>query len=93
MKTRAGSAGDDDEQADDQYPQAQFCQAFLGFFRLHRQQERPAGNLDIQIADPGRGENRRVGLDIVIRGDYVWKKIVVTTPAVGVEVSKGYERI
>ena len=31
--------------------------------------------------------------EIVIRGVYVWKKTVITTPAVGVEVSKGYERI
>jgi hypothetical protein len=31
--------------------------------------------------------------EIVIRGDYVWKKIEATTPAVGIEVSKGYERI
>lgn len=30
--------------------------------------------------------------EIVIRGNYVWKKIVVTTPLVGVEVSTGYER-
>ncbi len=31
--------------------------------------------------------------EIVIRGNYVWKKIVITTPLVGVEVSKGYERV
>lgn len=31
--------------------------------------------------------------EIVIRGNYVWKKIVSTTPKIGIEVSKGYERI
>ena len=30
--------------------------------------------------------------EIVISGTYVWKKILGTTPAVGVEVSTGYER-
>ena len=29
--------------------------------------------------------------EIVIRGFYVWKKIVATTPAVGVETCEGYE--
>ena len=29
--------------------------------------------------------------EIVIRGYYAWKKIVITTPAVGVEVAEGYE--
>lgn len=31
--------------------------------------------------------------EIVIRGDYVWKKIEATTPAVGVEASAGYESV
>jgi len=29
--------------------------------------------------------------EIVIRGYYVWKKIEITTPAVGVEIAEGYE--
>ena len=29
--------------------------------------------------------------EIVIRGYYVWKKIVVTTPNIGVEIAEGFE--
>jgi len=31
--------------------------------------------------------------EIVIKGYYVWKKIVITTPLVGVEVATGYESL
>ena len=32
-------------------------------------------------------------LEIVIRGVYVWKKIVATTLLIGVETTKGYEKV
>lgn len=30
--------------------------------------------------------------EIVIRGNYAWKKTVITTPAIGIEAFDGYER-
>ena len=30
--------------------------------------------------------------EIVIRGNYAWKKLLVTTPAIGIEAYDGYER-
>lgn len=31
--------------------------------------------------------------EIVIRGDYVWKKLTATAPLVGVQASKGFEKV
>lgn len=60
----------------------------------------PSRTLQLKEKDPVGGTSYTLPLganmtqaEIVIRGDYVWKKLTATTPFVGVQASRGYEKL
>lgn len=60
----------------------------------------PSRTLQLKEKDPVGGTSYTLTLganmtqaEIVIRGDYVWKKLTATTPLVGVQGSRGYEKL